>query len=195
VEQIAPAGALNGLVQTALRCTVPGVPDCYQGAELWDFSLVDPDNRRPVDYQSRIADLQISAGPEQLLANWRGGSVKQGLIAALLRLRQRWPTAFAHGSYQPLRLHGAQEDHVVAFARIHHDCTVVVAVPVHVAKVCRNRPQPGSDFWGNTTVELPDPLGTLPWEHIFDHRYMDMGVHLGCQALFARFPVAVLVRI
>ena len=193
VEQIAPAGALNGLVQATLRCTVPGVPDCYQGAEFWDFSLVDPDNRRPVDYDSRIADLQSPVAPERLLADWRGGGIKQAIISALLQIRQRRPTVFAEGSYLPLELHGAQKDHVLAFARIHQEGTIVAAVPLHVAKVCRGLPHPAPNFWNNTVVELPQALRDIHWEHVFDNGYTDAGAQMGCSALFARFPVAVLV--
>ncbi|HSC18737.1 MAG TPA: malto-oligosyltrehalose synthase, partial [Rhizomicrobium sp.] len=194
VEKIAPAGALNGLVQTTLRCTVPGVPDCYQGAEFWDFSLVDPDNRRPVDYKPRVADLQASADTESLLAEWRGGGIKQALISALLQLRQRWPDVLAYGSYQPLALHGAQKDHVLAFARTCREQTIIVAVPVRVARVCLDQPLPDVNFWDNATIELPDALGDVHWERMFDNHYTDAGAQMRCSALFARFPVAVLVR-
>ena len=96
------AGILNGLARTILKLTLPGVPDFYQGTELWDFALVDPDNRRPVDYAAREALLQAhqNTRPQQLLADWRDGAIKQWLIAKLLALRARHQSLFAFGAYE-----------------------------------------------------------------------------------------------
>ena len=116
VDEIAPAGALNGLVQALLRCTAPGMPDLYQGCEGWDLSLVDPDNRRPVDYATRRAALEQDASFAQLLGRWRDGGVKQRLIASVLGLRARWPEVFRHGDYTPLKIEGGK---TIAFLRRH----------------------------------------------------------------------------
>src|SRR4029453_10092926 len=116
VQRIAPAGALNGLAQCLLRMTVPGVPDLYQGAELWDQSLVDPDNRRPVDWARRAAGPP--PGPlVELAAQWSDGRVKQVLIDRALRIRQRLSPLFETGDYRPVRVEGALADAMIAFVR------------------------------------------------------------------------------
>jgi (1->4)-alpha-D-glucan 1-alpha-D-glucosylmutase len=126
VARIAAAGALNGLAQATLKLTVPGLPDFFQGTEFWDFSLVDPDNRRPVDFGARQSALD---GDSNLTTTWRDGRVKQHLIRTLLALRNERPALFAQGDYQPLTVHGALSNHIVAFARTYHGETVVVIVP------------------------------------------------------------------
>ncbi|WP_261402369.1 hypothetical protein [Chenggangzhangella methanolivorans] len=116
-QRIGPAGAANGLTQTLLKLTIPGVPDTYQGVEFWDLSLVDPDNRRPVDFAAREAALGKAETPLEAAAHWRDGAVKQALIAATLAERARSPRLFSEGSYEPLEIEGPDADHVVAFAR------------------------------------------------------------------------------
>jgi len=128
IQRIAPAGALNGLVQCALRLSVPGIPDLYQGNEFWDLSLVDPDNRRPVEFSVRMAALD-SRDPQQKRREWRDGHVKQLLIAHLLALRGRKPALFADGSYEPVGAEGPAADHVVAFLRRFGREWLLVAVP------------------------------------------------------------------
>ena len=118
-KTIAAPGALNGLAQTLLRMTVPGVPDLYQGNEYWDFSLVDPDNRRPVDYASRQQAMQAPLDLPELLANWRDGRIKQTLIAQALNLRAEHAELFRRGTYQALEVVGSQAHRVLAFARSH----------------------------------------------------------------------------
>ncbi|WP_309394051.1 malto-oligosyltrehalose synthase [Chelatococcus sambhunathii] len=127
--RIAPAGAANGLVQTLLRLTVPGVPDSYQGTEFWDLSLVDPDNRRPVDYDARRAALDRGENVADAAGHWRDGAVKQALIAAVLNERARRPRLFAEGEYLPLAVEGPDADSIIAFARtLETDAVVIVAV-------------------------------------------------------------------
>ncbi len=128
VAHIAPAGALNGLAQCLLRMTVPGVPDLYQGTEFWDFSLVDPDNRRPVDWLPRLmgpSDEPLDA----LAAGWRDGRIKQGLIARVLDVRRRLPRLFADGDYRPVTVQGPLADAVVAFERRQGNAWMLVACP------------------------------------------------------------------
>ncbi|MBO9353829.1 malto-oligosyltrehalose synthase [Bordetella petrii] len=166
-SRLAPAGMVNSLVQTTLRLTVPGMPDLYQGTEFWDFSLVDPDNRRPVDYAARAAALaetetSAPAGTAQAgRAGWPARA-KQSLIQCLLRLRGRYPLLFEHGSYLPLSVHGAQAVHVVAFARSHDDQHLLVVVP----RLCAFKladPAQAAGFWSDTRVRLPAGLARLPW--------------------------------
>jgi (1->4)-alpha-D-glucan 1-alpha-D-glucosylmutase len=128
VQRIAPAGAINGLVQCALRLAVPGIPDLYQGTEFWDLSLVDPDNRRPVDFAARVAALD-SRDPQQKCHEWQDGHIKQFLIARLLALHARKPALFAEGSYEPVAAQGPAAAHVVAFLRRFDRDWLLLAVP------------------------------------------------------------------
>jgi len=126
-QRISAAGAVNGLAQNLLKLTVPGVPDIYQGTDFWDFSLVDPDNRRPVDFAARIAGLEPTPLLD-LVTDWRDGRIKQAVIARTLAFRQEQPALFAAGSYEPVTVHGEHSDRVVAFARrLGSEIMVVVA--------------------------------------------------------------------
>ncbi len=122
-------GALNGLVQATLRLTVPGVPDLYQGTEFWDYSLVDPDNRRPVDHAARRAALEAGHAPHELLPGWRDGQVKQAVIQRLLALRQARRELFVHGDYAEIAVDGEHRERLVAFQRQHGDQRLMVVVP------------------------------------------------------------------
>ena len=128
-HRIGPAGAINGLTQTLLKLTVPGVPDFYQGTEFWDQSLVDPDNRRPVDFVRRIAALDTDQSPAALAATWRDGRVKQWLIRRALSLRQSMPALFARGAYHAVDVTGPAAAHVVAFMRSLGDTHCLVIAP------------------------------------------------------------------
>jgi len=119
-QGIAAAGALNGLSQTVLKLTAPGVPDVYQGTEYWDLSLVDPDNRRPVDYVARFDALKAAArvrDPAPLLREWRDGRIKQFVIARILQLRATSPQLFAAGDYSGVEAEGGESARIVAFRR------------------------------------------------------------------------------
>jgi (1->4)-alpha-D-glucan 1-alpha-D-glucosylmutase len=192
VGRIAPAGALNGLAQATLRCTLPGVPDCYQGTEFWDFSLVDPDNRRPVDYTARASALKKDGGAEALLSHWQDGQVKQHVIATLLRLRTQKPALFAHGTYIPLQAAGERSKHVVSFARVLEQESLCIAVPLHCAGACQAQPLPAPDFWHDTSLVLPDELARRAWSHRLDEKFSAGGSAIPCADLFAHFPVAIL---
>ncbi len=117
VDSIAAAAALASLAQTFLRLTTPGVPDLYQGTEFWDFSLVDPDNRRGVDFAARGRSLDNVQAPADALRDWRDGAAKQSLIACVLHHRAEWPALYASGDYVPLAIGGARAAHVIAFER------------------------------------------------------------------------------
>ena len=125
-------GALNGLSQLALKVLLPGVPDFYQGTELWDLSLVDPDNRRPVDFAVRESELANEpADWPALAAQWRDGRIKAALTRRLLRLRRDYGELFRRGSYEPLPVSGPQAEHVIAFARSWKRQRLVVAIGRH----------------------------------------------------------------
>ncbi|MEO9333925.1 malto-oligosyltrehalose synthase [Ectopseudomonas guguanensis] len=160
VAEVAPAGALNGLVQCLLRMTTPGVPDLYQGCEFWDFSLVDPDNRRPVDFPARLAALQAEDDPAARLASWQDGRIKQWLIHQVLSLRAERPQLFSQGSYRPLGVTGEHAAQVLAFLRSQGDEHLLVIVPRLAAGLLGEQqvPHVPPQRWGNTSVVLPEEL-------------------------------------
>ena len=128
VKRAALIGTLNSLSQLTLKATVPGVPDFYQGTELWDFSLVDPDNRRPVDFASRTGALGgIDVKGVRFASHWEDGTVKLAWTRRLLDLRHRHTAVFTVGSYRPLAVEGRHADHVIAFTRHYKEqaCSVV----------------------------------------------------------------------
>src|SRR5712671_1873268 len=129
-QRIARLGALNSLSQITLKTTMPGVPDFYQGTEFWDLSLVDPDNRRPVDFAARAAVLASleALDWESLAQNWSNGHLKLAWTRHLLKLRTELADVFAHGDYQPLEIIGPHRHHVIAFARQYGGDAAVVAV-------------------------------------------------------------------
>ncbi|MFY0476141.1 malto-oligosyltrehalose synthase [Achromobacter marplatensis] len=166
--RIAPAGLVNSLAQTLLRCTLPGVPDLYQGTDLWDFSLVDPDNRRPVDYAARAGLLASDDAGEPIATGaqaWQTGAIKQALIRRALHLRARDPELFSHGRHEPLTVHGPQAAHVVAYLRRHDARSVLVVVPRCCALALSAYAQGQAAaqayrVWTGTRMRLPAP--TLP---------------------------------
>ncbi len=156
VQRLAVAGALNGLSQMVLRLASPGIPDFYQGTEFWDFSMVDPDNRRPVDYTGRAAALDEPDSPEALLRHWQDGRIKQALLHRILAFRASQPDLFAEGGYTPLRLEGPASEHAIAFAREHGDqCVITVASRLSAKAGVANRPLIPAEFWQGTYLCVP----------------------------------------
>jgi (1->4)-alpha-D-glucan 1-alpha-D-glucosylmutase len=195
VDRIAPAGALNSLTQTLLRCTSPGVPDLYQGAEFWDLSLVDPDNRRPVDYQARREALAAGDDPRRLLETWRDGRVKQGLIHRVLAVRQALPALFAHGDYRAVEVHGPRDSSALAFVRRHGGARLFVAAPLHCARAVLGREAPlaPSAWWGDTAFSMPGDHAPADWRDMLAPDLVPAAPGLLARDLFSRFPVAMLV--
>ena len=154
-SRIGPAGAVNGLAQVLLKLTAPGMPDFYQGTEFWDFSLVDPDNRRPVDFDARITALQQEASLAELAASWRDGRVKQAVIVRALRLRAQLPELFARGEYQPLELRGPMRAHALGFMRQHEGQCSLTLVPRFPLRLIRDSLRFSSDAWQGTVLLLP----------------------------------------
>ncbi|MGV7216122.1 malto-oligosyltrehalose synthase [Bradyrhizobium sp. UFLA05-112] len=129
-RRLALLGALNSLSQLTLKVTLPGVPDFYQGTEFWDLSLVDPDNRRPVDFVQRQVALDALDRPDWngLARNWSDGRLKLAWTRQLLKLRSELADVFTRGDYQPLVVSGPHADHVIAFARRHGRDAAIVLV-------------------------------------------------------------------
>lgn len=169
VAQLNPHAASDALGQKLLALTVPGIPDVYQGTELWDDSLVDPDNRRPVDYAARRAALQALQHP------------KIRVVTTALRVRRAHPDSFLHGGYEPVLANGDAGDHVLAFRRGSNGEDIVVAVTRWTVRLAETG-------WGNTVLPLPE--GT--WKDTLTGAVAD-GPTSAAQ-LFAELPVVLLER-
>ena len=191
IESIARLSAISSLAQTAIKLTAPGMPDIYQGCELWDFSLVDPDNRTPPDWEQRRRLLPIVAQsePGTLAGDWRDGREKLFLATRLLRLRQEYPSLFAEGEYLPLYGEGGRsDDHLCAFARRHDAITLVMAVPRLVHRLHHG----GNEAdWGATALPLPQ---AGHWRNMLTDRGYDDCERLSATELFSGFPVAALLH-
>ncbi len=196
VQQIARLGAHNSLVQTVLKLTSPGVPDIYQGSELWDLSMVDPDNRRPVDYGERerlLAEVgEALAGDRAgaiatFMRGWRDGRLKLAAIAALLGYRRSHGALFASGSYEAVTAEGPEADQVCAFLREHEDQPMLTAVLRFPARLEANA------LSDETLLPLPEALRTTGWTDLLSGATHAEGASLKAAALFAVAPVAVLV--
>jgi (1->4)-alpha-D-glucan 1-alpha-D-glucosylmutase len=203
---VARFGLLNSLSQTLCKLTAPGVPDIYQGNELWDFSLVDPDNRRPVDYRQRgelLAQLAREAARvplEELLERLEDGRCKLLLTWRALQLRRAQPQLFSDGDYRRLRVHGSRAHYLCAFARRCARRTAVVIAPRLYRRLLGDpaRLPLGGKVWENTLIELPHDAGSRgPWRNVLDGAELETVSHgeafaiPAAQAL-ARFPVALL---
>lgn len=179
VEEIQQAGRTNSLAQTLLKYTVPGVPDLYQGSELWDHRLVDPDNRAPVDFEQRRKLLQEmkDMSAEGVLSRMEDGLPKLWTIHRALETRAAYPQCFGQdGRYEPLLANGRQADHVVAFLRGDRIVTVVPRLTVAA-----------QDGWDDTNIELPPGN----WRNVLSN--VDMRGGECCIAdLLSQFPVALL---
>jgi (1->4)-alpha-D-glucan 1-alpha-D-glucosylmutase len=182
-RRIGLLGALNSLSQVTLKATMPGVPDFYQGTEFWDLSLVDPDNRRPVDFAKRAAVLASVETPDwqNLAQTWPEGHVKLAWTRHLIKLRTELAEVFAHGDYQPLQVSGPHRDHVIAFARRHGRDVAIIAVAKSFAAVT----QGGRDWPRAEVFEGALSLNGYSVEGVD-------GTELPLAALFRHLPAAVL---
>jgi (1->4)-alpha-D-glucan 1-alpha-D-glucosylmutase len=196
-------GAMNSLSQVVLRVASPGVPDLYQGTELWDFSLVDPDNRRPVDFELRqrlLDDLlarQESGMVElcrELLRHYIDGRIKLWTTMRALRCRRDHQSVF-QGAYIPLSAAGHKAQHLVAFARVSNDEMAIVAVPRLAYSLLAGRMEPPiGEVWGNTEIQLPPRSAGDLW-NVFTGEVWPVGNarSIACRDVFANFPVALLL--
>jgi (1->4)-alpha-D-glucan 1-alpha-D-glucosylmutase len=194
IDLIAPAGALNGLSQALLKMTVPGMPDFFQGTDFWDFSLVDPDNRRPVDYERRRAALADGVEAERLLATWRDGRVKQAVMRTVLRLRRQAESLFARGCYRKLAVEGPLSDRIIAFARMDAGSALVVVVPRLAHGLLRKTDQLllDPDALRNSIIAVPAELHGRSAAMVFGGGVVTALPELRLDALLAHFPMAIL---
>jgi (1->4)-alpha-D-glucan 1-alpha-D-glucosylmutase len=212
---IAQYGMWNSLSQTLLKLTSPGVPDIYQGCELWDLSLVDPDNRRPVDYAQRqqwLSDLQQRcAGPQaerlsllqELIHSRQDGRLKLYVVWQALTFRRTQAAVFLAGDYLPLLATGSKQSHLCAFARVHGERAVllVLAPRFFTRLLSREEELPlGPAVWGDTQVVLPAPLAGREYRQIFtgeivEAKQVGNQTVLPLAAACATFPMALLERL
>jgi (1->4)-alpha-D-glucan 1-alpha-D-glucosylmutase len=188
IELLARPAAIASLAQLVLKLTVPGVPDIYQGGELWDFNLVDPDNRRPVDFVQRRAvfDEIAGASAEEVSDHWQDGREKLFIMQRLLGLRREYPGLFAAGDYQPVDTgEGWVSDRLCAFARQQGDLALVTVVP-HLTHGLYRDGGP-ADFGAKITLPTPGP-----WRDIFTGAIFAGRDWVRASELFRGFPVAVL---
>ncbi|WP_447922746.1 malto-oligosyltrehalose synthase [Achromobacter aegrifaciens] len=180
--ELAPAGMINSLTQTLLHTTLPGVPDMYQGTDLWDFSLVDPDNRRAVDYPLRTSLLARARGEIGIPlrhADWRSGAVKQAMIQRVLAVRQRHTALFADGTCVPLRIAGTHARHAIAWLRRHENESALIVAPrlctLRLAGYARGEPAAAREFWADTVLCLPDTLKGAAWHDALHGGSLQLG--------------------
>jgi (1->4)-alpha-D-glucan 1-alpha-D-glucosylmutase len=213
-ERVSYHGMFNSLSQTLLKITSPGIPDFYQGTEIWDFSLVDPDNREPVDFLLRkelLATLKKKMGgaggdlkesARSLVEDWRDGSPKLFVTFKALNYRRQNPLLFREGAYIPLETRGSLKDHICAFARQREERLVLVIVPRYLARLLgRTHAMPlGEQVWGDSGIILPEENSGKLFRNIFtDEIVGKVGqdgeglLYLG--AVFANFPVAMLEQV
>ncbi|HET8657010.1 MAG TPA: malto-oligosyltrehalose synthase [Longimicrobiaceae bacterium] len=204
LSRVARPGVLNSLSQTLLKLACPGVPDIYQGQELLDFSLVDPDNRRPVDYAAREARLREidrrleEEGPAAVARDaetrWENGGGKLLVTRLLLRHRREHPELFRAGSYEPLAAGGSRADHVVAFARRYEEEALVVVAPRLWATLLRGAAAGGAVPWADTRLDTA-PLPPGRYRNLLDGADYAAPGEVALAELLRDFPVAALERL
>jgi (1->4)-alpha-D-glucan 1-alpha-D-glucosylmutase len=204
MPKLAWFGAVNSVAQTLLKLTCPGVPDIYQGQELFDFSLVDPDNRRPVDYahvQKYLEEFgQQEASPEkcrELLNHWTDGRLKMWTTHRALQVRNETREIFRHGDYVEVAIEGERKTHVIAFIRHHEQKAAIVAVPRLSFTLVNGEPRLATaEEWGNTRLRVPQEFASSEFRNSLTGERVTVQDNgdLLCSEIFATFPVALLVE-
>jgi (1->4)-alpha-D-glucan 1-alpha-D-glucosylmutase len=207
--RVARVGAFTSLAQQLLKLTSPGVPDLYQGSELWDFSLADPDNRRAVDFEARqttLREIQAAHGEQgaaacarELMDHLQDGRIKLFLIWKTLAFRRAQEALFRDGAYEPLKVFGQRAEQACAFARQFGDEIRVVVVPRLFGGLLEadGHPPTGAMVWGDTRVELPPERSSLQWTNFLTDEVVSLkplgeGHGLMLANLFQTIPYALL---
>ena len=208
-KQVAYYGAMNSLAQLVLKIASPGVPDFYQGTELWDFSLVDPDNRRPVDFGKRVRLLEALKEREatdrrllvrELLARWPDGRIKLYITMRALHARRADAELFLRGDYLPLSASGKAAAHTIAFARRRGKAWALVAVPRLASRLAaEGEPPVGEAVWGESAIALPDGAPTR-WRNVFTGESLETTaagrtMTLPIRSALAELPVCLLLGV
>ncbi len=210
-QKIAQSGMVNSLSQVLIKITTPGIPDFYQGTELWDLNLVDPDNRRPVQYgdnqqaleylrttQDQVGTLALI---KELLEHPSNGYLKLWTSTMALHYRREHPTLFSEGQFQPFEANGLQSPHVCAFGRIQEEQAAITVIPRFTSSLCSESGEwpLGKEIWQDTVLLLPNEFGNLPFKNILtgetitstqQHEKAILPVH----RIFQHFPIALVER-
>ncbi|MCB8839057.1 malto-oligosyltrehalose synthase [Aurantimonas sp. VKM B-3413] len=188
------AGALTSLSQLVVKLAAPGIPDIYQGTEFYDFSLVDPDNRRPVDFAVRSEAMGSETSWDEACETWRSGWIKAKVTRAGLAMRNRNPELFARGAYVPLAAEGDLADHVVAFARIDEEAgkAAIAIAPRLCLSLLDGRVDimPAGGRWGDTSVALPQVLQDCSLRNSFSEEILPPGKSLDLGTILSDLPFA-----
>jgi (1->4)-alpha-D-glucan 1-alpha-D-glucosylmutase len=197
-QRVAWLGVLNSLSQMVITLTAPGVPDLYQGSDLWDLNMVDPDNRRPVDFALRrrmLSEIE-QAEPERRdrvrdwLTNWRDGRIKLALSSSMLRCRRQNADLFCQGSYEPIAVNGSQ--HAIGFMRRDGNaCCVVIAGRLFASLMRDQAAYDGAAIWGDLRVETRDMPETLT--NVLTGQTLSSTQGLSISEVLADLPVAALL--
>jgi malto-oligosyltrehalose synthase/4-alpha-glucanotransferase len=197
-SKIADYGITNSIAQLILKFTCPGIPDVYQGTELWDLSLVDPDNRRPVDYQLReqiledFRQIDAKALPATLWKNRNNGHIKLWITQQLFNQRKENPEFYQHADYFPLEIKGTLKEHVFAFYRVHRNQVMLIAVPLNTASICEKQQTDILNLdWQQTEIVLPDFLGKN-WRNILTSDELSFEKNIQVDQLLRNLPAALL---
>ena len=195
-RKVADFGILDSLSQLLLKFISPGVPDTYQGTELWDFSLVDPDNRRPVAYKQREKWLQELVDSESSLSTlWSErytGKIKLLLLHQLMLLRKSVPELFTEGEYVPLKVKGKYASHIFAFARKQEQHWLITVIPLHLPLLMEQVEEVFDTDWDNTRVILP-AHAPLKWKNLLTgEKGSAEGLALPVAEIFKEFPLGLL---
>jgi len=202
-RMVANYGIFNSLTQTLLKITAPGIPDFYQGTELWDLNLVDPDNRRPVDFERRTvllreilekAETDPAGLIKSLLKTKENGMIKLFLIAKALSARALRRSLFERGTYKPVLARGAKKNHLVAFARIWDNQWAFITAPRFLVALVREGEDPlGKRVWGTTAIDLPDGAPRC-WREIFTGERLETDGRIFAGEVLKYFPVSLLLN-
>ncbi len=197
-RDIALAGGLYSLSQTLIKLTAPGVPDIYRGSELWELSLVDPDNRRPVNFaklEDMLSELTQQAEPGALLKDWKRGAIKLYLLEKGLQLRQTKAALFEDGGYTPLHLTGAHSGSAVAYIRDDEQSGVIAVAPIRAFSLLEGQETPivPAERWEDTAISLPDDWAGRSWRNLLTGETMTAAEgKLALSEVLRSFPVALL---
>ncbi len=201
-NKVAWHGMLNSLSQCLLKMTSPGLPDFYQGTELWDLNLVDPDNRNVVDFKTRrkkvseIKNFQEYEFPgriRELIDNWKDGRIKIFLIMRILHCRNKYPELFRDGAYIPLTADGEFRENLVAFARMHLQRWAIIVVPRLTVSIVKEGELPIEEAWSDTEIHLPDNTPS-EWYDVITGEKIYAKNTISLRKLFTVFPAVTLIN-